>query len=343
MPTYQYDYIVFIGRFQPFHNGHKYALDRALTLAERVIVFVGSAFQPRTIKNPFTAEERIEMLHSVYPDNKQLISLPIRDQLYNDQRWIAEIQEKTRTVIAAAGWRPGPTKIGITGFSKDESSYYLDLFPQWESVPHEPIDMINATDIRRLLFEGISASFVKSTMPEVVFDYVSKFKNSDDFKQLRREYDFIKQYKAAWSVAPYAPTFLTVDAGVIQSGHILLVQRKASPGEGLWALPGGFVNQNETIVDAMVRELREETKLKVPAPVLKGSIKAMKVFDHPDRSLRGRTITHAHLIELPAGPLPAVKGGDDAKKAKWFPISEIRSENLFEDHYDIIQYFLGQV
>ena len=153
---------------------------------------------------------------------------------------------------------------------------------------------------------------------------------------------FINKYKSAWAAAPYAPTFVTCDAVVVQSGHILLVERKANPGKGLWALPGGFVNQDERLVDAALRELREETKLKVPAPVLKGSIKQQKVYDEPSRSERGRTITHAFHMELAAdAKLPKVKGADDAKCAFWLPLNELSSKRMFEDHYFIIQDILG--
>jgi len=142
-------------------------------------------------------------------------------------------------------------------------------------------------------------------------------------------------------VAPYAPTFFTVDSVVIQGGHILLVKRRSAPGKGLWALPGGFLNQEETARTACIRELREETGLKVPVPVLNGSITYEKLFDKPDRSLRGRTLTQAFLIELNGGDakLPKVNGMDDAEEAKWFPIGEVMnmSEQLFEDHFSIIQ------
>ncbi len=143
---------------------------------------------------------------------------------------------------------------------------------------------------------------------------------------------------SAWSNAPYPPIFVTVDAIVIQSGHVLLVERKAYPGKGLQALPGGFIRGDESLPAACIRELREETQLKVPGPVLKGSIRARRVFDAPFRSQRGRTITHGFLIELaPAPQLPKVKGGDDARHAFWLPLAELAPEMLFEDHYHIIQ------
>jgi bifunctional NMN adenylyltransferase/nudix hydrolase len=77
---------------------------------------------------------------------------------------------------------------------------------------------------------------------------------------------------------------------------------------------------------------------------LRGSIKKQSVYDDPFRSARGRTITHAFYIELePNAELPKVKGTDDAKAAKWIPLSEINPETMFEDHYLIIEDMLGAV
>ena len=141
----------------------------------------------------------------------------------------------------------------------------------------------------------------------------------------------------------YPPIFSTADAIVICSGHVLMIKRRAEPGRGLWALPGGYVNAqtDKTVEAAMLRELREETMIKVPAPVLKGSIVRSKVFDAIDRSPRGRIITHAFHIELPDGELPKVKGNDDALRAKWIPIAEVRSEEVFEDHFEILSWAIG--
>jgi bifunctional NMN adenylyltransferase/nudix hydrolase len=137
---------------------------------------------------------------------------------------------------------------------------------------------------------------------------------------------------------------VTVDAIVVQSGHVLLVKRGAMPGKGLWAMPGGFINHDERINDAVIRELREETGIKIPDKVLKGCIVEKDVFDDPNRSSRGRTITHAFLIHLsPDISLPKVKGGDDAAKAKWVPISNLKQEDFFEDHYHVLQNMIGRI
>ena len=84
--------------------------------------------------------------------------------------------------------------------------------------------------------------------------------------------------------------------------------------------------------------MKEETKITVPPHVLKNSVEEVKVFDHPKRSLRGRIITHVHLINLGHGDLPDVKGGDDVNSAHWLPVADVlQNENqFFEDHYDII-------
>ncbi len=158
---------------------------------------------------------------------------------------------------------------------------------------------------------------------------------------LYSEYQMVKKYKEAWKAAPFPPTFMTVDAVVVQSGHILLVKRGDMPGKGLWALPGGFLNQDETMLDGAIRELKEETKIKVPVPVLKGSIKGSKTFDAPNRSSRGRTITQAFHIDLGVGELPKVKGSDDAEKAFWVPFKDVKQEKMFEDHFFIIDNFLN--
>jgi bifunctional NMN adenylyltransferase/nudix hydrolase len=342
MTSKKYTHAVFIGRFQPLHNGHLKVIETALKIADNLIIVIGSADQPRTPKNPWTAMERTAMIMGESRDDLHRIRIvKVRDQKYNDQKWAASIQQ---AVERAVGDMSSDQSFCIIGHNKDESSYYLKMFPQWTLVGHEMDEDIDATDLRSLYFERKNLKFLQSLLSPTVYSYLEQFRKTDDFQVLTREYEFLQRYKNDWAVAPYPPTFVTTDAVVVQSGHILLVQR-AGYGEGQWALPGGFLNPGEMMVDGMIRELREETKLKVPAPVLKGSIKASKIFDHPTRSLRGRTITNAFLIELPPGELPKVKGSSDARNAEWFTLSEAlnMSDQLFEDHHSIIEYFLGRV
>ena len=127
--------------------------------------------------------------------------------------------------------------------------------------------------------------------------------------------------------------------------RLLLVQRGRAPGKDLWALPGGFLDGGERLVDAAIRELHEETRVTCSDAELRAALKGVAVFDHPQRSQRGRTITHAHYFALPpnTSALPQVSGADDAQAARWFELSELPGmlNQLFDDHFQIIDHFLG--
>lgn len=344
----KYNISVIIGRFQPVHQSHIQIIEKALELSDNLIIIIGSDNIPRTPKNPFTSKEREQMIMCSLPQElwDRIRFARIQDSTYNTQDWVRNVQNavtKTSTEFYTS-WNDEPS-IALIGHHKDASSFYLDMFPQWKSIEIPLIDDLHSTDIRDSYFNKKGQlSFL--TLPLGVRNFLREFEQSDEFKTLREEYDYIEMYKKQWSVAPYPATFVTVDAVVIQSGHVLLVKRRASPGKGLFALPGGFLDQNESMENGMIRELREETKIKVPEPVLRGSIKKSRVFDDPQRSLRGRTITQAFLIELPAStPLPKVKGSDDAEKAMWVPLNEFfkMQDKMFEDHFHIIKNMIGEL
>jgi bifunctional NMN adenylyltransferase/nudix hydrolase len=335
----KYDTLVLIGRFQPFHNAHLEIVKRATALCDKLVIVVGSSRQPRTYKNPFTFDERARMIrHATLGLSLQISIEPNTDTIYNDQAWAVRVQQ-----IVAQHTRPG-NKVGIIGHKKDDSSFYLDMFPQWGYEDVELVEFLSAVDVRDLYFKWtFNSNFIKNVVPDSTYESLMAFRRGEEFAQIIREREFIAEHNKQYAGLKYPPIFSTADAVVIQSGHILMIRRRAEPGRGLWALPGGYVNANtdKSVEDAAIRELREETGIKVPAPVLRGSIVRSRVFDAIGRSPRGRIITHAFHIQLPDGDLPKVKGMDDAEKARWVPIAEVRSEECFEDHYEIIQHFLG--
>lgn len=345
-----YTHLVYIGRFQPMHAAHLKTLQRALRLADHVIVLVGTAFKPRTIKNPFSYEERrMMLLDCLSSEERERVSiLPLRDYLYNEHQWLAQVHA---TVAQQVAHLQEPARIGLIGHLKDHSSYYLKTFPQWTLEDVENIDGLEATTLRQWYFGDDSNEsgtprwdmLLRTRVPLPVLDYLRAFAETRDYLLLKQEQAFTQQYRAAWADAPYPPTFFTVDAVVVCQGHVLLVKRRAQPGKGLWALPGGFVGQDERAEEAMLRELREETGIDEMRAILQTSIKDRRLFDHPERSLRGRTLTEAFLIELPWFELPKVKGGDDAEKARWFPLGDLPEleHHLYEDHLEIINGLLG--
>lgn len=333
-----FDYLVYIGRFQPFHLGHQAVVRKALEQGKHLIILVGSANVPRSIRNPFTYSERVDFILGECSEleTSRITCLPLEDIVYNDTLWVQRVQEAVSSVT------PTGASVGLIGHNKDSSSYYLSLFPTWGNVNVDNVNGIDGTDIRQKYL--LETNTYEHDVPFGVRTKMGLFKPSADYKLLREEATFIRDYKERWSVAPYTPTFVTVDAVVIQSGHVLLIERKHSPGKGLWALPGGFIGQKETLFDACVRELREETRLKVPEPVIRGSLKATKTYDDPNRSERGRTITTAFRFDLKndVNGLPKVKGSDDAKDAFWVPLSEVDPSKMYEDHYSILVDMINQ-
>jgi bifunctional NMN adenylyltransferase/nudix hydrolase len=312
------------------------------------------------------------MIKAVFPEENVKV-VPVSDYPYDDNKWVNAVQN---VVHGAVKWSADPIKIALIGHEKDHTSFYLKIFPQWGSISVPNVDGINATDIRNALFTPNSKTFdyVRTLMSEqayIVLEDIILSGINTWWKVLEEEYTRNNKYKKPYKklskddivgwlsdnstddlvelltkfdkeLRPqFPPTFMTVDSVVTQSGHILLVERGEMPGKGLWALPGGFLNQNETMLDGAIRELKEETKIKVPVPVLKGSIKSSKTFDAPNRSQRGRTITQAFFIDLGFDTsLPKVKGSDDAAKAFWVPFKDVKQEKMFEDHAHIIDYFI---
>lgn len=341
-----YDFIAFIGRFEPFHNGHLSVVRRALQNCDRLIVLIGSAQSARSTRNPFSSAEREVMLRAALGnDADRVVIRHIPDHLYNEGAWQADVQHNVSEVIIAAGKTLSDSRIGLIGHEKDESSWYLHAFPQWNLIDVPFASGLSATELREHLFSEDDGALrlVEANVPKPVFETLLAFRKTKTFAQLAEEYRHISAYKTAWAAAPYPPTFTTVDVVIVHSGHVLLVKRGAQPGKGLWALPGGFVNQQETLLTAALRELKEETRIKLPLPVLRGSLKGQRVFDEPDRSQRGRTITHAFYFEFPSGDLPQVRGADDAARARWVQLAEAQQmrELLFEDHYFILEHFIG--
>lgn len=130
----------------------------------------------------------------------------------------------------------------------------------------------------------------------------------------------------------YPRPAVTVDAIVMAAGNqLLLIRRKKDPYAGMWALPGGFMDMNETLEEACSRELYEETGLKLP------QMKQFRVFDAPDRDPRQRTLSVVHFANVDY-PMKA-NGGDDASEARWFPVDQL--PDLAFDHSEIISCFLS--
>lgn len=130
----------------------------------------------------------------------------------------------------------------------------------------------------------------------------------------------------------YTPKiFVTVDVVLFRkmnsSYEILLIQRLNDPFKNYWALPGGFVDENEELETAAKRELFEETDIQL------FQVKQLKAYGNPNRDPRHHTISVAFMGEIDS--LAEAKAKDDAKAVKWFSINELPA--LAFDHSEIIR------
>jgi len=339
------DVAVYIGRFQIFHNAQLALLRRALAAAPECVVVLGSAFQARTPRNPFTWEERAEMIRVALPeaDRQRLKFLPVRDH-YNPARWVAAVKK------GVARLHPGQPSVVLVGHLKDATSSYLRDFPGWALDDAGRRGDIHASALRDAYFgaarDGSLAPALAALVgqaPDSTLQFLRAWASLPPYAVLAQEWESLRREKALWSGSPYPPVFVTVDA-VVQCGRqVLLIRRGRSPGQGLFALPGGFIEPRETVWQSALRELAEETGLRLLDSDIEAAFKAVQVFDHPDRSQRGRVITHAHRFDLGPRRPPELTAGDDAADARWVPIDQLAGmeDQFHDDHFHILDFFFG--
>lgn len=344
------DLAVLVGRFQPFHNAHLALVQRALAAAAECIVVIGSAHQARTPKNPFTWRERAEMIRLALPEAERarVRFLPVRDY-YDQARWLRVV----RAEIGAMA--PTAKAVALVGHFKDATSDYLRGFPGWALQSAERVPGAGGTELRDALFGGgfgfgsdptqldATLAAMVDQAPASTLAFIHAWAALPFIAPLRTEWQMLRQYHGEWASAPYPPVFVTVDAVVRCAGHVLLIRRGRAPGVGLFAVPGGFIEQRETAYQSAVRELAEETHLELLPETMQRALQATAVFDHPDRSLRGRTITHAHFFDLGERELPEVQADDDAQSVAWVPVGELAAmeDRFHDDHFHMLDHFLG--
>lgn len=336
---------------QPLHHGHLALLEQALQRADRVVVVLADAHQARTPATPFTLAERRQMLlDSLSASARQRVhTLPLRNWPQRAQREAA-IEHGVGTLLRQWGW-PSDTPVVLLDCARHAPDPQALRPGGWPCEVLEPAPGLARTGLAERWFsagpELTDADWqaLKAHVPEASLRAMQRLSGTPAFAELVTEWRMLQGYRQAWAAAPYPPVFVTVDAVLQCAGHVLLIERGQSPGKGLLALPGGFIDPRDSTWQSAVRELREETRLAVDDAELSTACQGMAVFDHPDRSQRGRTITHAFHIDLGGRPLPTIEAADDARDARWVPVSELKAlaNRLHDDHFFILDHFLGLV
>jgi bifunctional NMN adenylyltransferase/nudix hydrolase len=179
---YKFDYLVFIGRFQPFHLAHMQTIEIALQQSHYVVLALGSAQMERNIKNPFLAIEREQMILSNFSlDEQKRIKFVHVVDVYNDEKWVKQVKSLVNGVI-----EPNST-VGLIGHFKDESSYYLKLFPEWIMVELDSLkDSISATPMREAYYRGeIQTEF----FPVGTIQFLDEFQKTRIYQQLQQRFE----------------------------------------------------------------------------------------------------------------------------------------------------------
>lgn len=115
--------------------------------------------------------------------------------------------------------------------------------------------------------------------------------------------------------------------------HVLLIERKFEPGIGKWAIPGGFVREDESLEESALRELKEETGLSRDTYV-----EQLYTFGEVDRDPRGRVISVAYIALVAEPEKIKLKASDDAREAKWFSINDLPPLSFGRSHKEILMY-----
>src|SRR6218665_1892 len=297
---------IYIGRFQPVHNGQGLLRQRALASARQVIVVLGSAWQARSPKNPFTWQEREAMLRAVLPaaDQARVQLLPVRDY-YNQAVWVQAVHR------AVAPFTAGGARIGLVGHFKDATSSYLSAFPDWELMPVQRQGRIDASAIRDA-YLGATPASVRPALaalaheipppppapprapsrgaprpgvppavparadetPASTLAALECFAQPPPYLALQQEWRMLRDYRQAWAAAPWPPVFVTVAAVLRCQDQVLLIGRTHAPGKGLLALPGGFLGPRETLWQSCLRALREQTRCPLPEARLRAALQS---------------------------------------------------------------------
>jgi bifunctional NMN adenylyltransferase/nudix hydrolase len=340
-PAYQW--AACIGRFQLFHRAQLALIRKGLELAPRCAVLIGSAFQARSPRNPFTFQERVETIRlALSEEERQRVDfLAIRD-VFDQKRWVAQVQAAMAKLTGS-----DRARVVLVGHRKDPTGEYLNEFPGWPLHDVGRMGEVHGKALRAALFSGnsldASLAAVAGQVPASTIGFIRAWAQLPFLGRLREEWAELAEEHDKWAGSPYPPVFVTVDAVVRVADQVLLIRRGRAPGKGLLAVPGGFIEQRETAYQSAVRELQEETGFELLPQEMEHALKAMRVFDHPDRSQRGRVITHAFHFDFGVRMVPEITGSDDAAEARWVPIAELPSleEQFHDDHFHILDSFLG--
>lgn len=303
-------------------------LKDVLARAPQVVVLLDGANRARSSHlHPFTVGEQQEMLAILFPaeiSSGRLVSAGLDVEPYDTRKQ----HDAMRDALGS---------LGITL----EGGYCTAIIPNDQrrkrisrllsGIPADAPAITAATGSASLFQSG------RSDVPEMLQPWLETWKTSYVFKSLKKEAEFSAQYIESWSSSPYPPTFNAADALIECEGHLLMISRGNHPFRGLFALPGGMLEQDEPLFQTALREAAEETCL--PASMLEEHCISSRTFDDPLRDPRGRFVSTTYHFRIP-GPPPEVAAADGELDARWLPIEKLKPSIMAFDHWSIVREML---
>lgn len=220
---------LYIGRFQPPHHAHVASALAALEHAPRLTLGLGSSNLARSIKNPWTPQEREQLwrlaLSEVGADVGRVRFCPLPDR-FDAAAWAADV----RGLFA-----PGEG-VTLVGYEKDDSSAYLHWFPDWERLVLPELEGgLSATELRRAYFlDGPDSALLPQHLPAATLPWLREWARTPDYARLRAEWLAVDAAKAeAPAQGVREQLWLWLDGP-----DICLRVRPGPIGAGLWELPG---------------------------------------------------------------------------------------------------------
>lgn len=327
--TKKYDFLVFIGRFQPFHNGHSYVIREALKETNKLILLIGSAKSPICYRNPFSYEDRCKIISLNLDETtrEKVIFHPLNDFIYDDDAWVDAVYKGVNDLVADES-----KKIGLIGHNKDETTYYLDLFPRWGYLEVSNKSGISATPIRKSYFSDSNPNNYKNkNISKETTDFLQNYSYSKKYDITRLEFASVDSFRASISNINILLQSNVISIILICDNKILLQTRNEFPGKNLLQPISGDILADKTIKESSLKIIKNKLCIGVKKLIYK---EENIVFDYPKRSSLIRTIVNCFIVEIKKDECFNLKLSEDMS---WFNISEIKEKMVYEDYFFIIK------
>jgi bifunctional NMN adenylyltransferase/nudix hydrolase len=345
-----YDAVIVIQRSNPPTNAHVRNVKAAATVGRFAISVKGSAYHPRRARDPLTDDEVEFTWKEIFRDDPvvrdKLRFARVRDY-FDNEKWKRNVDKEVNAILEAQGIPRSKARVAILGHSKDETSFYLSMFPDWDQIEVPNYRGLNATDVRKLFYDADNLAghwpMIATMVPPATLAMLKSLALLPAYEILVREYRYINgiladedKFRALKGKPDWELNTNASDVVIECSDHVLMGYRAGVYGFGQVAFPGG-IKGKETFLDAGLRELFEETTFNfTKAYFIENYLRDSQIFDHPGRSQAGTRVTMAFYFNMGNLPLQEIWGKDDMAKRRmlWVPKKEWAdyAPLMFEDH-----------